>query len=207
MNQTDKLPSAFECFRKMLGVLDFVVFEDADGTDEEILSAIPQALQPSSTIDIEKLRLLGRRCISDKEFFGDWYDLDGGQLLKLGRYRTSDGSELHNPILNTLDNVNITSGGGGLPEVGAGGQFAYAFSWTPYSLRARPSEVQTAFEEIRDFILPPLQTSEIFDWSNVRLPEVSDYFDAGADWWGVFLFSVYIPSLRRLTIIAGSTTD
>ncbi len=49
--------------------------------------------------------------------------------------------------------------------------------------------------------------SEILDWSDARLPEVSDYFDDGAEWWGVFLFSVHIPSMRRLTIIAGSTTD
>ncbi|WP_027999280.1 hypothetical protein [Sinorhizobium arboris] len=71
----------------------------------------------------------------------------------------------------------------------------------------RIEKLPPAFEEVRDFILPPFDGSEILDWSDARLPEVSDYFDAGAEWWGVFLFSVYIPARRRLTIVAGSTTD
>ena len=40
-----------------------------------------------------------------------------------------------------------------------------------------------------------------------RLAEVSDYFESGLEWWGVFLFSIYVPALRRLVIIAGSATD
>jgi steroid 5-alpha reductase family enzyme len=67
--------------------------------------------------------------------------------------------------------------------------------------------VQTLFEEIRDFILPPALECEICDWSSPRLPEVSDYFADGMEWWGIFLFSVYIPALNRLTVVAGSTTD
>jgi hypothetical protein len=67
--------------------------------------------------------------------------------------------------------------------------------------------VQAVFEEIRDFILPPLKSSEILDWTSRELPEVSDYFVDGMEWWGAFLFSIHIPALQRLTIIAGSSTD
>jgi hypothetical protein len=63
------------------------------------------------------------------------------------------------------------------------------------------------FEKIRDFILPPLEGAEIFDWSSPQLPEVSDYFDPGMEWWGVFLFSIHVPAMTRLTVIAGSTSD
>jgi hypothetical protein len=73
--------------------------------------------------------------------------------------------------------------------------------------RAPPDEVQTVFEEIKEIMLPPKRHCEIADWSNERLPEVSDYFEDGMDWWGVFLFSMHVPSMRRLTIIAGSATD
>lgn len=80
----------------MGGVLDFAVFEDADGTEEEILSAVPQALYASSaprilrgTYDREKLRSLGGRRITERTFFGDpttnkerWYDYEGGLLLR-----------------------------------------------------------------------------------------------------------------------------
>lgn len=207
MKRIEKLPPAFKRYDKMLGVLDFAVFDDATGTEEEILSAIPQTLRHSNSFDGEALRLLGCRRIRERAFFGDWYDLDSGHLLKVGGWRTADGRELENPKLNKLDGVKIMSGAAPCPDAGAGGQFAYAFSCPPYGLKGRPSEVQANFVEIRDFLLPPGQRSEICDWSSPRLPEVSDYFAAGMEWWGVFLFSIYIPQIERLTIVAGSTTD
>lgn len=207
MNRIVTLPPAFERFETMMGVLDFAVFEDAAGGREDVLSAIPQALRHARTFDAEKLRLLGGRLISENTFFGDWYDFESGRLLKRGHYRTAAGSALVNPPLSSLDGVRIMSGSSDCPEPGSGGQFAYAFSNPPYSLAAEPSEVQAVFQAIRDFILPPGQRGEIVDWSNARLPEVSDYFADGTEWWGVFLFSIFIPSMRRLTIIAGSATD
>ena len=207
MKLVDNLPPAFKRYKKMLGVLDFAVFDEADGTEEEILSAIPQALRHAHSFDADRLRLLGCKRIRERAFFGDWYDPDSGNLLKVGEYRTADGSELQNPTLKKLERVNIVSGFSPAPEAGAGEQFAYAFSHPPYGLKGQPSEVQAAFAEVRDFVLPPPHRGEICDWSNPRLPEVSDYFAAGMEWWGVFLFSIHIPAIKRLTIIAGSTTD
>ncbi|OWV82116.1 hypothetical protein ATY77_02415 [Rhizobium sp. R634] len=207
MNRIETLPPAFERFEMMMGVLDFAIFENATGDRENMLFAIPQALRHFEKFDAEKLRQLGGRPISEKAFFGDWYDFDRGHLLKLGRYKTAAGPELENPQLSSLDDIRIMSGSSSCPEPGSGGQFAYAFSNPPYPLAARPGEMQAMFEEIRDFILPPGRNSEIIDWSNPHLPEVSDYFDAGAEWWGIFLFAIFIPSMRRLTIVAGSTTD
>jgi hypothetical protein len=207
MTPIEKLPSAFKRYRKMLGVLDFAVFEDAAGTEEEILSVIPQALRHSHKFDADQLRQLGCRRITERAFYGHWYDLDNGHLLKVGGWRTADGRELENPKLKKLDGVKIMSGAAPCPEAGAGGQFAYAFSCPPYGLKGRPSEVQAVFDAIRDFILPSDQRSEICDWSSPQLPEVSDYFAAGMDWWGVFLFSIYTPEIKRLSIVAGSTTD
>lgn len=207
MKRLEELPPAFEQYEKMLGVLDFAVFANSTGVEEEIISAIPQALDPSHTFDAERLRLLGCRRIRERTFFGDWYDPDSGNLLKVGNWRTADRTELENPTLKSLDGVRVVSGAAPCPEAGAEGQFAYAFSTPPYGLNARPGEVQAVFEAIRDFVLPPGRRSEIRDWSSPRLPEVSDYFSAGMEWWGVFLFSVYIPEIERLTIVAGSATD
>jgi hypothetical protein len=83
----------------MGGVLDFAVFKDADGTEEEILSAVPQALYNTSTYDREKLRSLGNQRITERTFFGDWYDYASGLLLKGGTWKTADGLELENPPL------------------------------------------------------------------------------------------------------------
>ena len=157
-------------------------------------------------VDQTKLKLLGFRRIDLGAFYGDWYDVDGDALLKFGTITTDDGRNLVNPRLRDLDRMTV-SRAFHIPEAGMGGQFAYAFSEPPYGLQARPSEVQELFCAIRDFILPRGSEHEISHWSSPRLTEASDYFTAGMDWWGVFLFTVYLPTLRRLTAIAGSTTD
>lgn len=207
MKSIEKLPSAFKHYPNMMGVLNFAIFENASGTEEETFSAIPEALLHSRKFDAERLRGLGFRRITERDFYGDWYDLETGHLLKVGSWTTADGRQLENPKLKDLDEVKIMFGAATRPEAGTGGQFAYAFSRPPYGLKGRPSEVQAVFDAIRDFILPPGMHSEICDWSNPRLPEVSDYFAAGMEWWGVFLFSIYTPEIRRLSIVAGSTTD
>ena len=207
MRRIEKLPSAFGTYDEMMGVLDFAVFEDATGSEAEALRAIPHALRHARVVDTETLSRLGFRRIDLREFMGDWYDVETGNLLRNGSYQTADGSELLNPALKELDGVKIVSGASFCSEAGAGGQFAYAFSHPPYGLRGCPSRVQAVFEEIRDFILPPVHQGEIWDWSNPRLPDASDYFVEGMEWWGVFLFTIHVPAIRRLTIVAGSTTD
>jgi hypothetical protein len=207
MERVQSLPPAFKRYEKMMGALDFAVFDDATGTEEEILTAIPQALHQARTLDAEILRSVGFRRIRERRFFGDWYDFEGGMLLRIGDYKTADGAELKDPVLKKLDQVKIVSGASPCPEAGAGGQFAYAFSNPPYGLKGRPSEVQAIFEEIRDFILPPMHQGEIWDWGSPQLPEASDYFAAGMEWWGVFLFTIHIPAIQRLTIVSGSTAD
>lgn len=188
----------------MGGVLKFSLFEDAEGDEASALAAI-SAVVPD--IDTKVLRSLGSRRIEDKVFFGDWYDAEGDALLRLGRHRTSDGRELTDPCFEDLDSTGIVSGSSSIPDAGSGGQFAYAFSCTPYGLRAKPSVVQERFRKIRDIVLPPDLAHAILDWSHPRLPEASPYFAAGMEWWGVFLFTVHVPALGRLTGIAGSATD
>ncbi|MGN7997613.1 hypothetical protein ACTJKY_01410 [Sphingomonas sp. 22176] len=185
-------------------MLDFAVFGDVDDTEQDTLAAIPQTLRRFRTFDESRLRALGWRPVGRTGFFGEWYDPESGMLLKAGTHRTADGSTIHNPTFTSLDDLNIVSGSTPIPEVGSGGQFAYSFVW---GLDGKPGEIQMLFEEIRDFILPIDEQSVMMDWSSPHLPEVSDYFTDGMEWWGVFLFSIYVPTLRQLTIIAGSTTD
>jgi hypothetical protein len=198
------LPTALTRYFDIGGVLLFTVFADVDGDEESCICAIASVVPGVNTSD---LRALGSRRVDDQAFFGDWRDTSTGDLLLRGTYTTEDGRTLTNPRLRDLDDVVIDYGGGEIPDTGAGGQFAYAFSWTPYGLQERPSKIQDLFDAVTDFILPPTLDHEIRDWSSPRLPEVSRYFEAGAEWWGVFLFTIYVPATRQLTVIAGSTTD
>ena len=93
---------------------------------------------------------LSNREIDRLAFFGEWYDAATGSLLNIGKYTSSDGKVLINPKLRDLRGTRLVSGGGPIPEVGTGGQFAYAFSFTPYGLRANPEEVQELFDEITE---------------------------------------------------------
>ncbi len=56
-----------------------------------MLSAVPQALRHFHRFDAEKLRRSGKPAHHRKTFFGDWYDPDSGNLLRLGRYKTATG--------------------------------------------------------------------------------------------------------------------
>ena len=207
MRPIEKLPPQFRLFEKKGGVLEFAVFEDCDGGDEEIFEGIVSAIPSRYEIESEVLRGQGYRKISERKFFGDWYDFERGDLLKKGHHTTVRGGTMIDPPLRKLDKVRFESGGASLPDIGGSGQFAYAFSHPPYGLSGYPSEIQTVFEQIRDYILPPEEMSIIYDWSNPQLPKVSKFFEAGSEWWGMFLFSIYVPEMRKLTIIAGSTSD
>lgn len=207
MKRLYRLPSEFRRYTKVGGVLDFAVFDDADGTTDAEIAAIGAALGNPADFDHEALRTLDRRAINRAEFLGDRFDMTKGKLIKRGSWRPTEGKELTDPPLDILDTVKIGSGASGIPVPGAGGEFARAFSQPPYSLRAKPSEVQALFDAIHDFLLPRQEPYRIHDWISTGLPQVSSYFQAGADWWGVFLFTIHHPSQRRLIAIAGSTTD
>lgn len=199
-----ELPREFKRYWKIGGVLHFAAYSDADGDEETIAPAIGTLLRDP---DLGKLRELGSRPIKQPKFFGDWYDLTSGDLMQLGTWRTEDERDLVDPRLKQLQGVRVSSGGAPIPEAGSGGQFAYAFTRPPYGLHARPAEVQSLFNAIRDFLLPPEARHDIRDWASPGLVEVSPDFQAGMEWWGVFLFSIYTPSTRRLVVIAGSATD
>ena len=204
MQPVQPLPAVFDDYERMGGVIEFAVFEDADSDEKSAIAAITSLV---TDIDQTKLLLLGSHHIDDKSFYGDWYSFDDDALLKGGTWTTRDRREFINPKLSDLEGVSITTGSYGTRKAGGGGQFAYAFSHPPYKLSAQPSKIQELFREIRDFVLPPNLAHEISDWSSPRLVEASDYFSMGMEWWGVFLWTIYIPELRRLTAIAGSTTD
>ena len=198
------LPSPFKSYRRIGGVLKFAVFDEAEGDEVSLLEAISSVVP---ALDLEVLKSLGHRRIDLQTFYGDWYDADDDTLQRLGHFRTQDGRELVDPKPKDLRRVKIVGGSSPVPEAGAGGQFAYAFSRTPYGLTAKSSRVQELFRVIRDVILPPGQEHLILDWSHPRLPEASPVFELGMEWWGVFLFTIHVPAWQQLTVIVGSTSD
>jgi hypothetical protein len=201
--------AAFAVFRRYAragGVLDFVLYDEAEGDDDEARAAIRDALPPGD-VALDALQGLGGHRVSEAQFFGDWYDPADGRLKRLGCLRTADGRELVDPKLVDLTGLDIVSAGWPMPEPGTGGQFAYALLNPPYGLRVQPPEVQKMFDAIRTVILPAGHDAIIIDWTSEDLPKVSRYFEAGMEWWGVFLWTIFVPDSRRMTVILGSATD
>jgi len=207
MQIVNALPKAFESFKKMGGCLDFTFFDEVENDLESQMSGISRALSSRSDFDRTKLESINHRYINENQLLGDWYDRRSGDLLSLGGFNMENGEVLRNPRLKDLNHADVRSSVSESPDVGSGGQLAYAFSQPPYRLQASSLQIQVVFDQIKDFILPAMERCEIIDWSDPKLPEVSSYFKDGSEWWGVFLFTVYIPANRKLSVILGSSTD
>lgn len=206
MLRRDVLPAAFDRYAR-LGELEFALFDDADGTPEAIVEAVRQTLPPGASFSGERMLGLGSRLINQATFFGSALSADGRDLIRRGTWRTADGLELVDPTFRQLAGLQIVSGGGGWPEVGSGGNFAHAFSRPVHGPGGDPLEWQQLFDTIRAVLLPSATPAEIRDWASPHLNEVSDYFAPGLEWWGVYLFSIYLPEWRQLAIVLGSATD
>lgn len=201
------LPKAFSKFDSIGGCLHFAAFECAEDDIPTAAQAIVRLISRFDKISLDGLLASGCREIEEPRFFGDWYDLSNGRLRLMGGVNTADGQRLENPYLLDLEGVETAGSAHGVPGTFEGGNFAYAFYSTPYPLTASPTAIQAIFDGVRRFILPPRHTAIIRDWTSEALPDISRYFQAGAEWWGVFLFTIYVPDLKQLTVIAGSTTD
>ena len=210
MRRVLDLPDAFSRYREIGGVLEFGVFEQAKGSDEEVITALASILEtddPHSWFRGEELLSLGSRSMSREALLGDWYDASSRQLVKVGTWQSKDGAIYDDPILTELEGVAIKSGGSPVPKLASGGQLAFAFLEPPYTLLAKPAEIQHIFDEILGVILPMDEPATVLDWSSADLPKVADFFEPGLEWWGVFLFSVFLPASGRLTVVAGSASD
>ena len=203
MHRVDSQSASIARFREIGGVVRFVVFDDADGGPDAAYAAI-LAVFPEA--NAEELRRIGFRSIDDATFYGEAYDGESDSLLKIGEWGDGADGRLINPKVRDLSSLSL-AGGYSPPECGSGGNFAHAFLNPPYGLRAKPQEVQDLFDKIRHFIMPAGLEHEILDWTSPELPKVSAYFETGMEFWGVFLFTIYVPALRRLTVAYASTTD
>jgi len=181
MKQVADLPAIFARYDEAGGVLQHFLVENA-GADEAAARAAIVACVP--TMDAAGLAILESRRIDRQQFLGRWCRPPDDEL------------------------VGLDSSGMFLPDTPYdGGNYAYAFAFTPYGMKASPADIQSMFSEMMEIILPRNEEATILDWASPKLVDVAPLFRWGAEWWGVFLFTIQFPRLRKLVVIAGSTTD
>ena len=83
--------------------------------------------------------------------------------------------------------------------------YAYAFSEPPYKLQCPNKRKSELFVRINNGLVPfgmDATGTIIYSWPT----NWSSYFDAGREWWGEYLWTVWYPG-RRVLGITASTTD
>ncbi|WP_299327008.1 hypothetical protein [Parasphingopyxis sp.] len=160
-----------------------------------------------------------------REFFGRWYDFNRGLLVEQGYWEFADGSRIENTPLVDLPKYATKSqkaGGFDCPEIECRGNYAYAFSNAvhgPNHFKHGP-RFQEIFDLLNEQIFPSgysptvdqaalriNSTPVVYDWSTPELERFSRFFEAGLEWWGIFLFTVHDPLTSRLAVISASETD
>lgn len=203
MRRPGRVSRSVERFRAVGGVVEHCFFEGPCAAREDHLRAVADCLAVAPTA----LAPLPGRRIDRRAFLGAWYDEERRGLVKVGRWKTAGGRALSDPLLRDLGEDRVVSGGGPLPHPGASFGYAYAFSAPPYPLRAAPAEIDALFHRVLPSFMPSHAAAEIYDWTAPALNAVSPYFAPGAEWWGMFLYSVALPAEERLCVIMASSTD
>ena len=207
-------PEEVRAFDRMGGAVHYSFFNEAAGTDADLEGAIlwhcAKVLAQEyglGRIEPAVLPTLPRRVIDRRTFFGDWYDMERDALIYRGDGRLADGRELVDPTYDEMDRGSIKAWRSYCPNVGTGGNYAYAFCQPPYSGTMARLEVQDLFRRINAIILPAEGDEIITDWSSRDLDDFCEHFESGMAYWGVFLFTIFHPTTRGLVVISASTSD
>lgn len=164
-------------------------------------------------IDYDKARQIQGVRISPELFLGNCYDFERKGLLLRGSkspflnqhffYLDDESEGTVAPLRNIerpaeRDDESI-------------GSYSHAFSDPPYPLfdkrnnrRCSRQEVGELFESVNKEVLGSIEADTIvFEWSRGW----SNYFDAGEEWWGAFLWTLANPGRQRIAMIGASSTD
>jgi hypothetical protein len=161
--------------------------------------SIPRSKIFKVQLDHQKAQLLKGRRIDERRFLGSRYHHERKGLIVRGElpfqsefFLFSDPSNRE----NIIDRASIDNG------IGTG--YAYAFSDPPYRVRLAPKATGELFAKVNTYVLGGIfRDSIIFEWPT----DWSNYFDAGHEWWGSFLYSFANPHGSNIIVIAASTTD
>lgn len=199
------------------GVLDFGLFESKSqaSLDDhkvaifELFESLTKEWKLSGCaleLSRESDEFSGER-ITVREFLGWQYDARNDCLVLRGRQSGHYNDYFTYPYL--LDAYCLTDKSileeqwDADLQVGQG--FAYAFSEPPYTMRyGDRREFNTLFRGLCFALFGGLSDDlEIYRWDT----HWSNYFDAGREWWGAFLWTVQRPGSSNIAVIAGSTSD
>tara|TARA_A100000171_G_C2126521_1_gene143876 strand:- start:766 stop:1383 length:618 start_codon:yes stop_codon:yes gene_type:complete len=154
--------------------------------------------------DWDKLRR-SRVALSPDQFFGCFFDFElrkplirGVSSSHLNHYFLYDTLESVSNIMNyRIEELSRKFG----PNAGG---YSYAFLEPPSTLSLGNSILDKGefFLTFSEYLFSDFEQIQVFDWDTSH-----SYFDAGHEWWGSFLWTIYNPIKRWNILIAASATD
>ena len=153
------------------------------------------------------MQSLDERKLTHEAFLGEWCDPRDLMLIKRGSGEVEGLGRVSDIRYDKLGDAPNRSWGVTTPDCDEPGQYAYAFSCPPYGLEGPSAKIQRLFKQSTELLLDRSAPIEIFDWSGGDLTRVHPLFEAGMEWWGAFLFTIFNPGDHSMVVISGSTTD
>lgn len=196
-------------FKSNGGVLDIIISPCSDSnslkdTQTELVEEFLGKTSNNIQYDWEKLRK-SRAALRSDQFFGCFFDFEsqkplirGMSLPHLNHYFLYDAQELDSNIMNhRIEELSLQFGE-------KSGGYSYAFLEPPYRLHLGNSILEKGefFLTFSEHLFSDFRRIKVFDWETSH-----PYFDAGNEWWGSFLWTVYNPIKRWNVLIAASATD
>lgn len=206
--QECKPPAALESLldrHESIGGVIETIFFDLEGRDGEAESTHREAA--ISTLQVLRdrldqyfLELLQSEAYKDRkreEFYSIQFDVDRmkGKSIDREDFFGSDAFWTDDPEnwKNRTSTIHYYEKG-----------YVYAFTNPPYGLVGTAKEINPVFFATVDALFDGFRSpSTIFEWST----SWSNYFDAGHEWWGSFLWTVYVQGSSMIVAIAASATD
>jgi len=217
-----ELNQVIENYHLAGGVMDYVLFQPQQDPDsafhraaavmtlEEIDRRLEVFARENSAVHgfainkyfrlkIDAEKAVGRK-ISSEEFIGPNYSLPAGKLIVPG----SSKAHLNNYFVQGSEEVpqNIV-------RIKNDGKFftcgyASAFLGGAHGMSFSGAELNDYFHKFAQLTFGSATDElEVFEWAGAW----SNYFDAGYEWWGAYLWTVHNKRTGSFTGIAASTTD
>lgn len=200
---TEMQRSLLERFKQIGGCVDYVVLE-CEGSEE------PLSRESHQKAAIAAMETIGKRwekyAIARSRNGKIWRERFFSLQIDHEKARSMQGTPIS--IMKFFGSrYNFDTGLIAIPQAGnMDGGYAYAFSWPPHGLSdgLTESDVTGLFDSINQEIVGGIsQASIIYEWPT----DWANYFNAGNEWWGAFLWTVANPGMDRIVALGASTTD
>ena len=201
----DEFKQLYKKFKDLGGILEIEIYQTTAAYNLHFVNA-KRFLEDRDVIDIDWIEFQqSKKILSPEQFFGIYFDFDTLKPLIRGKSEKFANSYFRYDQTERTDNINsdlIELNAKKYQETGPG--YSYAFLEPPFATNFGETvqEIGEFFLEFSNCLFSNFEELDIYQW-----PTSSTYFDAGNEWWGSFMWTIYNPTKKWTIVICASQTD